>query len=302
MEIDYLITIKVLSMIVMFLMIIIMGNIPLRSTAFKGNQLLLELTGAFSGGLFLSVGIIHLLPESMKQFHLFYKSQELESFEEFPYACLITVLSFALILYIEKIAFIHDHTIDENHSNQVTVINQQEVFGEQDCPETNKQQITSSQNQELDEATINSLTPYILQFAIGIHAFFEGLAIGIEQQVPQCLGISIAVICHKWAEGLTLGLSFKKANTNLQSATIMIFIQGIINPFGILIGWLLSNQGFIITGIFQSISAGTFIYIATMEVIQEQFNKKSNSYQKMMMFLFAIGFISSIWKIEKLSY
>lgn len=66
MEIDYLFAIKVVSMIVMFLMIIVMGNIPLRSAAFKGNQLLLELTGAFSGGLFLSVGIIHLLPESMK--------------------------------------------------------------------------------------------------------------------------------------------------------------------------------------------------------------------------------------------
>ncbi|CAD8085532.1 unnamed protein product [Paramecium primaurelia] len=302
MEIDYLFAIKVVSMILMFLMIIVVGNIPLRSTAFKGNQLLLELTGAFSGGLFLSVGIIHLLPESMKQFHLNYKSQEIESFEEFPYACLITVLSFALILYIEKIAFIHDHTIDENHSHQVTVINQQEIFGELECPETTKQQIPQISLKEQNEMQINSLTPYILQFAIGIHAFFEGLAIGIEQQVPQCLGISLAVICHKWAEGLTLGLSFKKANTKIQSATIMIFIQGIINPLGILIGWLLSNQGYIITGIFQSISAGTFVYIATMEVIQEQFNKKSNSYYKMMMFLSAIAFISSIWKIEKLSF
>ncbi|CAD8181701.1 unnamed protein product [Paramecium octaurelia] len=300
MDIDYLFAIKVVSMIVMFLMIIVMGNIPLRSTAFKGNKLLLELTGAFSGGLFLSVGIIHLLPESMKQFHLNYKAQEIESFDEFPYACLITVLSFALILYIEKIAFIHDHTNDESHSHQITVINQQDIFGELESPETGKQQIPSTKDQ--NEIQFNSLTPYILQFAIGIHAFFEGLAIGIEQQVPQCLGISLAVICHKWAEGLTLGLSFKKANTNIQSATIMIFIQAIINPIGILMGWILSNQGYIITGIFQSISAGTFVYIATMEVIQEQFNNKSNSYFKMLMFLLAIGFISSIWKIEKLSF
>ncbi|CAD8176410.1 unnamed protein product [Paramecium pentaurelia] len=302
MEIDYLNTIKVISMILMFLMIIVMGNIPLRSTAFKGNQFLLDLTGAFSGGLFLSVGIIHLLPESMKQFHMYYRDQKIESFEEFPYACLITVLSFTLILYIEKIAFIHNHTNQDNHSYQVSVIQQQECIGELECPETTKPQIQQVSIKELDEITINSLTPYILQFAIGIHAFFEGLAIGIEQQVPQCLGISLAVVCHKWAEGLTLGLSFKKANTKIHSATIMIFIQGIINPIGILIGWILANQGYIITGIFQSISAGTFIYIATMEVIQEQFNQKSNSYYKMMMFLFAIGFISTIWKIEKLSF
>lgn len=38
---DLLFTIKVVSMIVMFLMIVIVGNIPLRSKAFKENELLL---------------------------------------------------------------------------------------------------------------------------------------------------------------------------------------------------------------------------------------------------------------------
>ncbi|CAD8094457.1 unnamed protein product [Paramecium sonneborni] len=245
---------------------------------------------------FLSVGIIHLLPESMKQFHNFYKSQK---FEEFPYACLTTVLSFALIMYIEKIAFIHDNAIDQNNSNQVTVISQNEGFVELHFCETNQQQSKKPEIKVLEELGINSLTSYILQFAQEF-MHFEGLAIGIESQVPQCLGISLAIICHKWAEGLILRLSFKKAS--IRSSTIMIFIQEIINPIGILIEWILSDQGFIITGIFQSISAGTFIYIATMEVIQEKFNKKSNQYQKMIMFLFAIGFVSPIWKLEKLSY
>lgn len=56
------------------------------------------------------------------------------------------------------------------------------------------------------------MAPYILQLAIGIHAVFEGLAIGIENKVPDCIGIATAVICHKWAEGLTLGVAFKKAD------------------------------------------------------------------------------------------
>jgi len=47
----------------------------------------------------------------------------------------------------------------------------------------------------------------------------------------------------------------------------MIFLQGLMNPIGIAIGWGLSNQGPLIVGIFYSISAGTFIYIATVEVI-----------------------------------
>lgn len=50
------------------------------------------------------------------------------------------------------------------------------------------------------------------------------MAIGIETKVPDCLGIAIAVICHKWAEGLTLGITFFRAKTDLKTASWMIFI------------------------------------------------------------------------------
>ena len=39
-------------------------------------------------------------------------------------------------------------------------------------------------------------------------------------------------------------------------ATIMITIQAVMNPLGIMIGWLLSGQGDLVRGIFESISAG----------------------------------------------
>ena len=52
----------------------------------------------------------------------------------------------------------------------------------------------------------------------------------------------------------------------------MIIIQAIMNPLGVAIGWLLSTQGDLVEGIFTSISVGTFVYIATLEVIVEEFN------------------------------
>ena len=73
--------IKLFSMVTMFAMIAIVGNIPLRSKAFKENQLLLSLTGAFSGGLFLSVGIIHLLPDSITQFYKYFEAMNMPPME-----------------------------------------------------------------------------------------------------------------------------------------------------------------------------------------------------------------------------
>ena len=60
--------IKIPTMVVMFLEVVIFGSIPLRLVAFKENKLVLALSGAFSGGLFLSIGLIHLLPESNENF------------------------------------------------------------------------------------------------------------------------------------------------------------------------------------------------------------------------------------------
>jgi len=54
------------------------------------------------------------------------------------------------------------------------------------------------------------------------------------------MAIAGAVVCHKWAEGLTLGIAFRKANIDLNTSTIMICIQAAVNPIGVAVGWYLS--------------------------------------------------------------
>jgi zinc transporter 1/2/3 len=71
-----------------------------------------------------------------------------------------------------------------------------------------------------------------------------------------------------------------------------------MNPIGIGLGWYLSSYGALVTGIFQAISAGTFVYISTMEVLVEEFNMERNKYGKYFVFLLAIGFVSSLWFLE----
>ena len=67
-------------------------------------------------------------------------------------------------------------------------------------------------------------------------------------------------------------LAFKKAKVNKKTSTIMILIQSIMNPIGIGIGWIMADKGPIYTGVFVSISVGTFIYISTMEMLVEEFS------------------------------
>jgi zinc transporter 1/2/3 len=71
-----------------------------------------------------------------------------------------------------------------------------------------------------------------------------------------------------------------------------------MNPIGVGIGWILSDSGTLVTGIFMSISAGTFLYIATLEVLVEEFNVKRYKFVKFALFLLAAAFITSLWFIE----
>ncbi len=76
------------------------------------------------------------------------------------------------------------------------------------------------------------------------------------------LSLASAIIVHKWAEGLTLGLIYKKEGFSNNTSTIMIIIQGFINVLGLVSGSLLIGQGHFVIAFFMSISAGTFLYIS----------------------------------------
>jgi len=55
-----------------------------------------------------------------------------------------------------------------------------------------------------------NFTPYLLAIAMGIHAAFAGLALGITKNTGGFIGMLLAILCHKWAEALTIGISFSK--------------------------------------------------------------------------------------------
>jgi zinc transporter 1/2/3 len=78
----------------------------------------------------------------------------------------------------------------------------------------------------------------------------------------------------------------------------MIFVQSLMNPLGILVGWLLSGDGSLIEGVFKGISAGTFLYVATQEMIAQEFSISRFKYAKFLFFIIAFGFVSSLYFIQ----
>lgn len=55
---------KIISGLLLWLSIIIFGLIPVLCKNFKSNTTLLSLSNCFSGGLFIAIGLVHILPEA----------------------------------------------------------------------------------------------------------------------------------------------------------------------------------------------------------------------------------------------
>lgn len=131
----------------------------------------------------------------------------------------------------------------------------------------------------------SNFTPYLLLIALSIHGLFEGTALGVQQTFKDSLFLTIAIIAHKWAESLTLGISFFKSGTEKTTYYKMISLFASFTPAGIVIGILLAGCSPWVQGLFLGISSGTFLYVSASEVIVEEFAITKYRYQKYFLYL-----------------
>ena len=113
----------------------------------------------------------------------------------------------------------------------------------------------------------SGITPYILLLALGFHGFFEGMALGIQSEINNTLSLFLAIVAHKWAASLTLGISFVKAGVQRNQLIIMVLIFAFIGPVGVAIGLILSEtandylQGIFLLSFLKKFILFTFISI-----------------------------------------
>ena len=299
---------KIVSIFVFLGMAMVFGLMPYYIKKFRTSTKFLSISNAFAGGLFLGIGLFHVLPEG---------AEKLKEYS-LPWAFFCAYLSYALILFVEKVAF-NSHSLLHGHGNShkdakinVEPLPSLNISGR---PTNNEEvaEVHLIENEEKEEnekdheheqghhhGKKGGITPYILLLALGFHGFFEGMALGIQGEVRNTLFLALAIAAHKWAASLTLGISIIKAQIGLKQLVIMILIFGLIGPVGIAFGMILkATANEIVEGIFLAISVGTFLYIACTEVLVEEFENSENKYLKFLAFMVGGIFTAGLSLIEE---
>jgi len=142
-------------------------------------------------------------------------------------------------------------------------------------------------------------TAYILFSVLGLESFISGSALGITGTSVGVMVIGIAIITHTWAEAFALCTSFLKAGMSNRRIYKLVAVFSVITPLGILAGMVLQSilQGYVakvVSGMLIAFAAGTFLYVATLEIIAEEFETPHNKFAKLNLLLIGFAFMSAI--------
>jgi zinc transporter 1/2/3 len=282
--------------------------IPLYSTRFKTNNHWNSLANAFSGGVFLAICMLHLLPEA---------AEALNSESRFPVSYLIAIVSCSFILYIEKVAFdshelmshgeghtdlgIHHRkgSCHEDEDRMKHELNMRNRFTEHLKVGMGDRKIQPgcenlcSKEEPLlpkKEHPQLGMAPYLLAIALSLHSVFEGMAIGIQTNDTKVFELGFSVMVHKFPEAFALGVSLNKFPEARTMAVISIFT--LATPLGIASSMLMIGCFESVEGVVLSLSAGTFLYIALSEIVVEEFSVSRHKYTKFLCFVGGVGLVS----------
>lgn len=222
------------------------GLAPWRVARLSRRDTYLGWGNAFAGGVLLAAGLIHLLGDSASGFASLWPD------DDFPWAFTIAGGSFLLVLGLERV---------------LPRVPRLPVGSESPDPEADAMAAAARES---------SRYPYLLLLTLSIHSIIAGMALGAQSTLAGFAVLVIAILAHKAAAGFALGVSLHRIGVPLPRARRLILGFSLMTPLGIVLGTLIAalldstgEQAF--EAVFDAIAAGTFVYIASLDILREEF-------------------------------
>jgi len=305
---------KIIAFVVLFIMGALFAIIPFLTvkTILKNEteaDRILSLGSTLAGGIFLGGGFIHLLPEAITLF------DNIGINFGVPMAELLAVGGFLIVFFVEKVIFLRDKKwnqgdlksieVKDNQENgkpNEEIVELEEVELKDEIKEESNGKINSSgDNSDHAHFVINSNSssplPYLLMVVLSIHSVIAGFALGVQSSIDYVYAIFFAILSHKWVESFALGVSLVKNKVSRKMLIKCIILYSCMVPCGIVIGIILSyvvsgQASNIIQAFVGGIAAGTFIYIALVDVLLVEFAVARDKWWKYLLTLFGFTVIT----------
>lgn len=315
-------SVKLLLQLSLTILNVLCWAIPLSTKSFSQNKSFLSIANAFAGGIFLMLGLGHLVPHSIERLDAIHIERK--------YTFYAVLGGFLLMLFTEKVAFnshalLHTVCDDHEHSHEHSqshalpqTFAPSAIVGALTAPpeeinvgiaptessgviSVNKDSsVHSSVISEIRSGTLSSTSAIVLLFAMSIHSLFETMALGIASDKISATLMAVSIALHQPAESMALLIAFLKTSMPTGTIAKWLGLFSMVGPLGLCLGLLISKVANPFTdAILVAITAGTFLYVGATEVCNEEFengglNEKSLRFVSLVGGIGLIGLISEV--------
>lgn len=246
------------------------GLIPLTGSLGSKRSRFMSWGNAFAAGVFLGTGLIHMLGEAGRAWTTLGWS--------YPMPLLLAAVGFMLFLLLEHVLLPQDaHSVAHAHSGDA---------------------LPSEEVERLSGSGI----PHALLVALSIHSVIAGVALGGQATFSGAFYIFVAIIAHKSSAAFALGVALRRSTIASARSRWFVVLFSLATPTGILAGavvggLLRSMAGRYFDAAFLALAGGTFIYIASMDILQDEFLHTGGRLVKWLFAAAAIALtaVLSIW-------
>ena len=291
-----------------------LGLIPKGCGACSNSTNTLSMLNCFSAGIFLTMALVHMMPEGAELYDIWAKKNEIE--RPFPVPYVAFFFGYMLVLSIDRVFAAqyhkgHDHeprgdvAIDDMKPEEVVrKVNELREGGEVELQNKKDLEVVDKKDKDngsdsteagTPSETVSKTAAIILVIAIGFHAFFEGIAFGLLGEIEQAWQLAVGIIIHKSAAAISLGGAFANSGYTFKQILVFISLFSILAPIGIIIGMYIAETSKLLDTVLLSISGGTFIYVACSEIIVHEFDRKGNKCVKLFLVFLGGAVITSLW-------
>jgi len=144
--------------------------------------------------------------------------------------------------------------------------------------------------------------PYVLTVILSVHSVIAGISLGLETLFSTSVVILLAILCHKGSAAFALMVSLHSSGVGVarQKGILSLFV--LMTPLGLLAGTLASaalsgSAALLIEGAFNALAAGTFLYVAILDIIDEELAKSGDKLAKFALIVVGIALMAllAVW-------
>ncbi len=191
-------------------------------------------------------------------------AENLRGVSDYPIAGLLATAGLALLLLIDRVIFSH-HDLEEGAGQA-------------------------------------GASPYVLTIILSVHSIIAGTSLGLETQVSTSIVILMAILFHKGSAAFALMVSLHNAGMDAARQKKILGLFVMMTPLGLLAGTAASvalsgSIATLIEGCFDALAAGTFIYVAVLDIIDEEFAKEGDKIFKFCLIVAGIALMGllAVW-------